>query len=284
MIKAFSQRLTPPYRGTAQIVETDEARAITMDGESWEVHFIYTSRAGAAQLGAEHNKSFMRVATITHTDFVAMGRSSDYALQDVDARICKLAKHIASISLPLPSADMYEYWLLDKEDDSPIAFLYSCVEPEQMSNFPKDSEWTSLPASAMPIELTPEEKEQQETPVNHRVQQMIAERCGGVLKTRGRWFKRHLDEEIRFPPYLVTEDWTGEQERILLERYLERQSTRLLMLPDLSFDNRRRLEGYAKRYPLEVEHFFPLYPGVADATIMDAIRVEAKIRKAAGES
>ena len=40
MIKAYSQRLLPPYSGQVQIAESDRARAITTDGESWEIHFL----------------------------------------------------------------------------------------------------------------------------------------------------------------------------------------------------------------------------------------------------
>ena len=42
MIKAYSQRITPPYSGLVQIVETEQARATTMDGLTWEFYFMAT--------------------------------------------------------------------------------------------------------------------------------------------------------------------------------------------------------------------------------------------------
>ena len=38
MIKAFSQRLTPPFSGLVQIAESERARALTMDGNLWEIY------------------------------------------------------------------------------------------------------------------------------------------------------------------------------------------------------------------------------------------------------
>ena len=55
------------------------------------------------------------------------------------------------------------------------------------------------------------------------------------------------------------------------------------MLHGLEREERLRLEGYARRYALEVERFFHLYPAVADEKAMSAIRVEARLRLAAGD-
>ena len=51
MIKAYSQRLMPPYSGQVQIAESDRARALTMDGENWEIHFCYASNVGVSADG-----------------------------------------------------------------------------------------------------------------------------------------------------------------------------------------------------------------------------------------
>ena len=53
------------------------------------------------------------------------------------------------------------------------------------------------------------------------------------------------------------------------------------MLHGLEPDVRLRLEQEAKAYALEVDRFFPLYPDVADQTLMSSIRVEARLRLAA---
>jgi len=50
----------------------------------------------------------------------------------------------------------------------------------------------------------------------------------------------------------------------------------------LGYEDRLRLEGSARQYAQEVERFSPLHPAVADGLLMSAIRVEARLRLAAG--
>ena len=64
MLNAFSQRVLPPYSGQAQIAESDLARAITMDGELWEIHFVYAANAGQNSGGRSAKRKFRRVAGI----------------------------------------------------------------------------------------------------------------------------------------------------------------------------------------------------------------------------
>ena len=150
-----------------------------------------------------------------------------------------------------------------------------------MSTFPQLTEWTALPAAVMPIETTPEEKDRSYGPVNYRFERCVAERAGS--KPRARWFTRHVGEEDSFPPFLVTEKWNDDEHRLLCQRYLHRQSTRLLMLHGLEHAERKMLELSAKSYPLEVDRFYTLYPAIADRKLMDSIRVEARLRKAGGQ-
>ena len=50
------------------------------------------------------------------------------------------------------------------------------------------------------------------------------------------------------------------------------------MLHGLGHDDRLRMERAARENAREVQRFYPLYPEVADETLMTAIRVEARIR------
>ncbi len=55
MIKAYSQRLMPPYSGQMQIVESDRTRAITLDSQTWEIQFyiqqiIHQIQASASKM------------------------------------------------------------------------------------------------------------------------------------------------------------------------------------------------------------------------------------------
>jgi hypothetical protein len=281
MIKAFSQRLLPPFSGQAQIAESDRARAITMDGETWEFHFVRATSGGLPSSGSTPMRSFRRVAYIQQNELKNIAGNDSEEQSGADERIRELADYLTAASLPFPAADKYEYWLLDPKDDAPLALIFTCTEEVQMAAFPSLTEWTALPAAVMPIEATPEEKDRTYGPVNYRFERCVAERAGS--KPRARWYVRHVGEEDSFPPYLVTEEWNDDEHRLLCRRYLNRQSTRLLMLHGLEHTERERLELAAKSYPLEVERFYTLYPAIADKNLMNSIRVEAKLRKAEGQ-
>lgn len=252
-----------------------------MDGENWELQFIY-SNGGSATTGAPGVKRrFIRAANIKHdrlNGLVARAHTED---EQVDQRILELAEFLVTARLPFPAVDKYEYWLLDAKDDTPLALIFSCVEAAQMQSFPSLTEWTALPAAVMPIATTDLERSRFYGPVNYRLERCVAERAGA--RPKARWFTRGLDELDEFPSYLVREDWENEEYYELCQRYLQRQSPRLLMLHGLRHEERRRMELSAKAYPLDVARFYSLYPTVADEEIMRAIRIEAKLRIAAGE-
>ncbi|MGD8934466.1 MAG: hypothetical protein PVF35_06785 [Gammaproteobacteria bacterium] len=269
MIKVYSQRLMPPYSGQVQIAESEQARAVTMDMDTWEIQF------------RRHETNFIRVAWVKHSD---LGEVEERALRDgeeIDDRILELTRFLETASLPFPAADKFEYWLLDPVDESPLALIFSCTEGSQMANFPSHPEWTALPAAVMPIELTPEEKERSDTPVNYRLEQLVTERAGS--KPRARWFQRRPGEPDQFPPLMIREDWEEEAHHEICQRYLRRQSTRLLMLHGLEHHERKRLEKAAKSYAMEVFRFYSLYPEFADDKLMRSILVEARLRASRGE-
>ncbi len=282
MIKAFSQRLMPPYSGQAQVIESEQARAVTMDGNNWEFHFLNRIQNEKNNEGYSFRKKFRRIAYIDYQEVLNIASESSQHTEQIDDRILELAKFLATAaSLPFSSADLYEYWLIDPEDDSPLALIFSCVEAEQMAMFPEKTEWTALPAAVMPIERTEDELQRCSPPVNYLVERMVEERAG--RKPKARWFKRQEHEPDEFPPLMLKEDWSDETQLDLCQRYIQRQSSRLLMLQGLRNQDRTRLEIAAKFHALEVERFHPLYPEIADKQLMNTILVEARLRRASKE-
>lgn len=282
MIKAYSQRLLPPYSGQVQIAESERARALTIDGKNWEIQFLHAINGGDC-----HNKphsdqnvrySYRRAAYISHSEIhQRTATSPQQDRQEHDERIIELTDFLSKANLPFPATDHYEYWLLDGETQSPLALIYSCTTAEQMENFPSRPEWTALPAAVMPIKATPDEVQRASAPVNYQLERLVAQRAGHY--PRASWFHRHT-ETMLFPNLLLTEDWQDEHQHQLYERYIKRQAPRLLMLHGLQHAERQRLEMMARDHALEVERFYALYPTIADKDIMDAIRVEARIRSA----
>lgn len=248
-----------------------------MDGETWEIHFLH---AASVAPESDRQPSYRRAAYFDRKELIGIPDRSSQELNDVDERIIELAGFVATASLPFPAADRFEYWLLDSNDGSPLALIFSCTEVGQMATYPARPEWTALPAAVLPIEATPDEQARSDSPVNYRLESLIAGRAGS--NPVARWFERGNNETVCFPPCLVREDWQLPADHALCQRYINRQSTRLLMLHNLKHEDRLRLEIAAKNHIFEVERFFSLYPDVADEKLMSAIRVEARLRHAEG--
>ncbi|NCA71974.1 MAG: hypothetical protein EOM91_18225 [Sphingobacteriia bacterium] len=282
MIRAHSQRILQPYSAQVQIAETDGARALSIDGDLWELQFIYASARGRGPSAGPRQGRFTRAAHIRHRDLGRLVENPVTEDGEVDRRIIELADFLRGARLPFEAADRYEYWLLDPKDDSPLALIFSCIEPSEMASFPRLTDWTALPAAVMPIVTTEEERSRSYGPVNYRLERCVAERAGS--KPRAQWFTRGDGESEHFPPFLIREDWESREDQDLCQRYLHRQAPRLLMLHGVSLDERRRMELAAAANALDVARFYPLYPEVADTNVMDKIRIEARLRMAAGET
>ncbi len=253
-----------------------------MDGDLWEFQFIYAnSRDGGAGTGRQQGR-FTRAAHIRHCDLERVIENASMEDGQVDRRILDLATFLLSARLPFEAADRYEYWLLDPKDNSPLALIFSCVDASEMASFPKLTDWTALPAAVMPIETSEAERSSSYGPVNYRFERSVAERAGH--KPSARWFTRRYNEDEDFPPFLVREDWESEEHHDLCQRYLHRQAPRLLMLHGVSWEQRQRMELAATANALDVARFYPLYPEIADNDVMNKMRIEARLRMAAGET
>ena len=279
MIKTYSQRLLTPYYGLVQIAESERARALTVDGQTWEIQFLRSGNGSPSystnfDQGIHHR--YRRAVTISDNEIRQKKISSTANDQTVDERIVELTDFLADVSLPFPAVDHFEYWLLDANDQLPLALIFSCKDAEQMNAYPSHPEWTALPAAVMPIEMTEDEKSYSSAPVNYRLERSVAERAGSNPKAK--WFTRRLNEEQKFPTFMLTDDWQEEESKDLYQRYLTRLSPRLLMLHGLDLEVRKQLEINARIHALEVERFYPLYPEVVDQTLMNATLVEAKLR------
>lgn len=276
MIKAYSQRQTPPFTGQVQIVETMRARAVSLDGIAWEIHFLHAAPELRGPGSQSQKRTYSRVANIRHSALRKISTEGQHNGHPLDERLLELTTFLADAELPFPAADQYEYWLLDAQDESPLALIFTCVDAETMESFPPHLEWTALPASMMPIDRTEEELESGTPPVNYRLERLVADRAGWQPKAR--WIRRGSSECLKCPKLLVRQDWDDEEARELCQRYIERQSPRLLMLHGLEHEQRLALEHAASGYATEVARFHAMYPEVVDPELMRTVRVEARMR------
>jgi len=265
MIKAFSQKLMPPFSGQVQIAESDTFRALTLDGLIWEIQYV--------------KRSHIRVGTLTAREIKTRSFNSEKLVEDAaDPKLIELLDYLRGVKLPFSSTDFFEYWLLDKQNQEPLALLFACSQSEQMSKFPSRAEWTALPEAVMPIKKTDEELSAGNPPINYQFERLVAEQAG--TNSKAQWFDRREQHTVSFPALLVKEDWQDANHSSICQRYLERQAPRLLMLHGLSANQRDKLEQCCSPQASEVGRFCGLYPTTVNDELMRSLRVEARLREA----
>lgn len=279
-IRMYSRRLLSPFVGLLQIAEHERARAVSMDGLNWTIQYAVTEAGRQQKLEAlvDPKRHFALVATIESGALKPRALRPFLDAQEVASVTQALYEAVTVAHLPFPAVDRYEYWLLDSDDDRPLALLRSCVDEREMERIPPHPSWVAIPAAQ--LDVPPPESQQNcyVSPVNYRLQQLVEERAGA--KPRARWFERRDPVLEEFPPCLVREDWDRDDRQQLCDHYIRRLAPRLLMVQGLPQRVRYRLEQAACEYVFEVERFFPLYPEVVDESALTAARVEAKLRRA----
>lgn len=280
MIRVYSKRLLLPYVGVVQVADLGWARALSLDGKNWAVRYARNENKQTLHARFSHDPRVnlsLIVSTEGDEPMTRITRPSEYPEQvQVDGQ--RVFDAISDTQVPFPAADRYEYWLLDGDDQSPLALLHSCLNAEDMKKPVPPSEWVPIPAAELPVPDTDSTEQSGYQPsVNYRLQKFIEERAGS--KPQAVWFDRSMPATADFPPCLIREEWQDEECQRLCEMYLQRLAPRLLMIDGLPRAVRQRLEKAAREYVFDVENFYPLYPEVIDNSLLNAARVEARLRR-----
>jgi hypothetical protein len=132
-------------------------------------------------------------------------------------------------------------------------------------------------------------------PLAGRVESLVNRR-GGTSPSR-QWFLRqpdgsgqgvegwHLPTELKqrrlppeaFPPFLLREDWTDPGHGDWVGQYQARMAPRLLALPGLAPESRRRLEALAWENPELVSQLYRQYPLVLDRDGLKVALIKARM-------
>jgi hypothetical protein len=277
----YSKKLLLPFVGVIQVAEQGRVRALSLDGKNWAIHYALSEDAQhqTNKQATESSSQFTLVATSEEGELKTRASHTYLAADDAHSVIEHLHEAVTTARIPFTSSDRYECWLLDETDGTPLALLRSTVDAEDMALPLPHPEWLAMPASQLEIKL-PEPEPSQKVyvpPINYRLQKLIEERAG--TRPRAAWFERSDPATDKYPPCLIREDWENEEMQQLCDLYIQRLSTRLLMLHGLRRSVRRRLELAACKHVFEVERFSHLYPEVIDKGILDTARVEARLRR-----
>ena len=293
--RRYAERRLNPFLGVIQVIESDLGRAISTDGQNWEIQLYAARSVGWGSLGVTKQSCLYRHGVWSEAEGLACFPSPP-TVERESARAAAqgliAATRAAQGALPFPLRDHYERWLLDASaDQRPLALLEAVTgaEPLAQGRAPK---WRCTTGESRGLDADG----------RTTLEAQVWARAGQA--SRGQWFRREPDgsgmalaaravmpgqvndalggrylDADDFPELLLWEGWeeAGEQERV--GRYLAALAPRLLMLP-LRATTRARLEQAAANQALAVDQFHRLYPQVMDSALLVRLRVEARLRRA----
>lgn len=304
----YGVRRLNPIRGMLQVVELGDARALSTDGERWEI------QVRCAQPKQSWGISSSGEPVMRYLRFGAWSKEArlqrvpvspvldlDLLLEASGALTKVLPECLAA--LPFAPADRHELWLLDSEA-MPFALLASSIRTQRLAHC-KPEPWAASARSDHGFQSSGLMERGIPTRNGHdpRHHATLLERL--VRDTARRpvrfgWFERDADGGGRavesagakgegvarrltaesFPPLLLREQWPRSADRDLVRDYLNWSAPFLLTLPGIDDRTRNRLELAARARALEVDVRYRLYPKVLNPGLLKSIRVEARIRQA----
>jgi len=303
--KFHAQRLLNPFQGTAQIVETSQARAISTDGLNWRIHIrsdIYKMPWGSLAVPAQNQRHFVCGLWSRSEGLARLPIHPDLYQEHVEQSVADLITllHQLQADIPFPLQDRFELWLFDSKREQPVALIASCQSQEEI-DISKHLEWYPATRADTTFITSAFSADQQRATIRLSAQDLlqnaVRQRCNRPYA--GYWITRQADasgiivhdqrgqpdrrNELiaaeHFPACLLTDDWHDAETARLVADFHAWQAPLLLMLP-LADSQRRDLEIHAARQPLLVHRYHRLYPHIHDPELLRKVLVEAVLRQA----
>lgn len=302
----YAVRRLNPFQGVIQVAGDDEARAISPNGREWEIQIrAERPEMWGAESAGEPVTQFLRFGLWSAG--TGLSRIPAHPLLDLTAMLEKAHELTGFLALkendlPFPLTDRFELWLLDGKARMPLALLASSSDKEDLHK-PRVRRWhcanrsfDDFPAPETASARPPHPRDTDPHPHMSRLERMVAMESGHSI---AQWFERDESgagsgqplkalEELShrrlaphcFPELLIREAWPDPLDRSLVRDYLHWLSPRLLTLQHISDKTRGRLERAARAQAVEVAETWSLYPRIMDREVIEAARVEARLRQA----
>ncbi len=277
----YGRRRVAPFLGVVQVIELEEARAISVDGRRWQLQLLSLEPIAQQVWGnigpRETRRRWFIYGSCESADAIEripvnplVGDPSQHpALPGL------LDALLQRPELPFALQDDWEAWLCDASGE-PVALIDTALPGEDRAAV-AGADWHSLPGMAAgfhsvshyPAELglIPGQA------LEHLVMQ--ASRTG-----QPRWLARGPDQEGAGLPELPWRmDWPTVAEQALFDDYTDHLAPYLLTLPYLTTQLRDRLEASAVAQYEMLNAIYPLIPCVVDAERMEVARVKAQLAR-----
>lgn len=305
----YSMRRLNPFRGVVQIAQRSGSRALSFDGDTWEIQ-VRARRPDdmwGADSAAGSTLQYLRFGTWSPRDGIR--KVPAHPLLDMTAMLEESRRLVDCLAestpaMPFPLRDRFELWLLDGGERAPLALIGSSVDGDRLP-LEKPYRWQCA-APSSPDFSAPDwdethplhPRDRSPTPHIDALNRVVAIESGHAL---AQWFERLPGGEGRglpvpgiegldgrvlpgdaFPDLLVRERWSDCYEGALVAGYIDWMSPLLLTLQNLPDTRRAELERQARRRAVQVEACWRFYPKIIDRGAIDAARVEARLIDANG--
>jgi hypothetical protein len=282
-VDCYAIRRVNPFLGVLQIIKTPDGRALSSNGLSWEIQVLAPLPAAWGSL----NRANAQTASLRYglwsseTGLVPWPSSVKRDDIELDRQCSRLIECIQGNlhKLPFTLQDSRELWLLDAEQQQPLALLAS-IRPADTAPRPEPRYWCgSLGQQGAASQWRFPQSTELEAQVKHR--------AGFNLDKR--WYVYESTDDVyrddtgkrlpgdAFPRLLLRKDWQEAGERDRAAGYLQWTASALLTLQHLSDDVRKELESHLSTQAASIEHHWRLYPKVLDQQKLNACRVQAQL-------
>jgi hypothetical protein len=305
-ILCYSQRLLNPFRGSMCCIQYQSAEAVTADGIKWD---IYVSNAGLLT-GLPGNRrtqvSDIRYGTWSAQTGLKRGPlypSDDFLAMEEMGRV--VYEYLLKVhdNVPFPFLDNYELWLLDREGQ-PLALLDSALTAEKIDMRQADAwnpglncrkTFTSPAIGKLGIDPAAAGASGDylagyinacagESPAAQTFARSDDGSGAGLHGSNldATYRNRVLPPEA-FPQTPLDTRRHDATHHELINDFIAWQAPWLLLLPTLDTETRRRYEQQARSQPVKLVQHYHLYPEIADSAVIDAARVEVRLRETVPE-
>lgn len=284
VIERYAIRRVNPFLGVLQVITTPDGRASSANGLTWDIQVIADMPPEWGSLSqSDNNKAFYRYGLwsentgLVHRPLAVQNSTNELSFKS--SRIIERIQENLS-KLPFDIKDNKELWLLDADENKPLALLATLTLDEKLPS-PEPRYWEScLGQNGVPSQLR--------FPDSDLLVSQVKRRAGFNIKKR--WFIRDSQGEYltndsgtqlsadEFPGFMLREDWSDAQEQQRVKNYIHWTAPALLTLQNLRDDQRNRLEINMTQQAISIEHHWRLYPKVLDQKKLNRCRIQAQLQ------
>jgi len=299
--QCYSQRMLNPFRGIVSYISYRSADAVTADGSHWDIYVSNAALLEGLDTGRRPQISDIRYGSWSARRGLKRGPllASDDFLQMEAMGTC-VYQHLLKVSdqVPFQLRDDYELWLLDAEGQ-PLALIDSALEADNI-----DARQPLAWRPGQDCRRTFTSRVAKQLVSNHDTPGAITDYLARYINSRtadtasAQLFRRNADGSGEglwginlpgslssrslpagdFPLHLLDMQQHDTLHAQLVQDFICWQAPWQLLLPGMDAAVRGEFEQHARVQPLKLAHQYRLYPEIVDRSVIDAARVEAKLR------